>query len=65
MSHTTIRTWTPEQIELLRNLVRKNVSPFRAPVVLKRTASSVQLKAREIGMAFPWQSSSQTTGPRS
>jgi hypothetical protein len=53
MPHMTYRSWTPEQIDVLRSLVRSGVSASRASVRLKRPKSSVREKAREIGMPFP------------
>jgi hypothetical protein len=53
MAHMTIRSWTPEQIEILRGLVETRVSLPRAAVALKRTQTSVRKKAREIGAPFP------------
>jgi hypothetical protein len=49
----TIRSWTPEQIEILRGLVESGVSLPRTAVALKRTQASVRQKAREIGAPFP------------
>ncbi len=54
MSRNTIRSWTPEQIELLRSLVLRGVSSSRASVLLKRSRASVQNKARELAVPFPY-----------
>lgn len=51
--HVTNRTWTPEDIEVLRKLVSAGVSPSRAAIHLKRSPSSVQSKARMEGFPFP------------
>jgi hypothetical protein len=48
----TCRSWTVEQIELLRALVDGGVSPARASVVLRRPRLAVQSKARELGRPF-------------
>ena len=52
MRRVTGQIWTPEQIDLLRALVNKGVTPGRASVVLKRTRQAVQNKARELGSPF-------------
>jgi hypothetical protein len=52
MARVTSRSWTAEQIELLRTLVNSGVSPARASVVLKRPLLAVQSKARELGRPF-------------
>jgi hypothetical protein len=53
MPRITRRTWTPDQIELLRLLLDKGVSAARASVVLKRPKLAVQDKARQLGTPFP------------
>jgi len=52
MPRVTCRSWTVEQITLLRTLVERGVSPARASVVLKRPRLAVQSKARAIGKPF-------------
>jgi hypothetical protein len=52
MARVTSRSWTAEQIALLRTLVDKGTSPARASVVLKRPLLAVQSKARELGRPF-------------
>lgn len=52
MARVTSRSWTAEQIALLRTLVDNGVSPARASVVLKRPLLAVQSKARELGRPF-------------
>src|SRR5262245_47432241 len=52
MSRITSRSWTTEQIECLRTLVDRGISPARASVVLKRPILAVQSKARELGTPF-------------
>ncbi len=51
--HITSRTWLPEQIEVLRKLVEAGASPIKAAARLKRSAVSVQMKAKEAGVPFP------------
>ena len=53
MTRVTRRSWTPEQIDLLRALLDKGVSAARASVVLKRPKLAVQNKARQLGRPFP------------
>ena len=53
MRRITAGPWTPEDIETLRNLVQRGASTERAAVALKRSAESVRLKARELGVPFP------------
>ena len=52
MPRITSRSWTTEQIERLRMLVDRGISPARASVVLKRPILAVQSKARELGTPF-------------
>lgn len=52
MTRMTSRSWTAEQIALLRTLVDNGTSPARASVVLKRPLLAVQSKARELGRPF-------------
>lgn len=52
MARVTSRSWTAEQISLLRSLVDSGISPARASVVLKRPLLAVQSKARELGRPF-------------
>ena len=52
MPRVTSRSWTIDQITLLRTLVERGVSPARASVVLKRPRLAVQSKARAIGKPF-------------
>ncbi len=42
----TNRSWTPEDLEALRQHVAAGSSPARASVHLKRSISSIQSKAR-------------------
>jgi hypothetical protein len=53
MPRITRRSWTPEQIELLRALLMKGASAARASVVLRRPKLAVQNKARQLGIPFP------------
>lgn len=50
--HMTNRSWTSEHIEELRRLVENGASPLRAAARLRRTATSVQIKAKESGFPF-------------
>lgn len=49
----TSRSWTPDQVERLEELLAAKASPARAAVVLRRSIVSVQVKARAIGKPFP------------
>lgn len=51
--HITSRTWLPEHIEVLKKLVEAGASPIKAAARLKRSAISVQMKAKETGVPFP------------
>jgi hypothetical protein len=53
MTRITRRSWTPEQIDLLRALIDQGASPARASVALKRPQLAVQNKARQLGKPFP------------
>jgi hypothetical protein len=53
MPRVTNGIWTPEQLEILRVLLKKGASPWRASVVLKRPRLAVQDKARQLGTPFP------------
>lgn len=50
--HITNRTWLPEHIQELRNLVEAGASPIRAAARLKRSQVSVQGKAKAEGFPF-------------
>jgi hypothetical protein len=45
--------WDDEQIEVLRQLIARQISLARAAVIMKRPQSSVQIQARKLGMPFP------------
>lgn len=49
----TSRSWTEQDCEKLRALVRAGASPFRASVALGRSAQIVKHKARALGCPFP------------
>ncbi|WP_424630544.1 hypothetical protein [Bradyrhizobium sp. SYSU BS000235] len=51
-SHLTNRSWTSEHVEELRKLVEAGASSLRAAARLRRTATSVQIKAKESGFPF-------------
>ncbi len=50
--HVTNRSWMPEHIEELRQLVNAGASPLRAAARLKRSRFAVQMKAKESGFPF-------------
>lgn len=52
MTRVTRRSWTPDQINLLFELIDKGVSAARASVALKRPKLAVQNKARQLGKPF-------------
>jgi hypothetical protein len=45
--------WSAEDDQLIRSLVAKGVSAFRAGVALKRNRNAVMKRARDLGCAFP------------
>ena len=45
--------WTDEELERLKQLASRGVSLLRACVAMRRSKSSLRLKARLIGMPFP------------
>lgn len=48
----TKRTWTPEQMEKLRELIEQGASANRASVALGRTRGGVMAQARRMGLTF-------------
>ncbi|KPG00087.1 hypothetical protein IP86_07570 [Rhodopseudomonas sp. AAP120] len=46
------RPWDDEQVERLKELIASGASAVRAAAALKRARSSVQVKARKLGMPF-------------
>lgn len=50
----TSRSWTDEDCEKLKELVRSGASPYRAAVALNRTVTPTKKKARELGCPFPY-----------
>lgn len=46
------RPWDDEQVERLKELISSGASAVRAAAALKRARSSVQVKARKLGMPF-------------
>jgi GcrA cell cycle regulator len=46
------RPWDDEQISRLKELIESGASAVRAAAALKRARSSVQVKARKLGMPF-------------
>jgi hypothetical protein len=53
MSHMTNRTWRPDDIERLKQLVASGVSAARAAVVFRRSIVSVKGQAKRLGFPFP------------
>jgi hypothetical protein len=53
MNHVTSRTWTPEDVRRLRNMVEEGVSATRAAVVFRRTTNAVKMQAKKIGYPLP------------
>lgn len=51
--HPTSRSWKPEEMERLEELVANGASPLRAGVIFKRSTKSVQTKARDMRCPFP------------
>jgi hypothetical protein len=49
----TSRSWTDEDERQLREMVAKGASAVRTAVALKRTTTTIKLKARELGLKFP------------
>jgi hypothetical protein len=47
------RPWTDDQILILKGLVERKVTLWRAAVILKRSQMSVQAQARKLGTPFP------------
>ena len=45
--------WDDAQIEYLKELIARKISPARAAIILKRPQSSVQIQARKLGTPFP------------
>ncbi|WP_022721362.1 hypothetical protein [Rhodopseudomonas sp. B29] len=46
------RPWDDEQVARLKELIESGASAVRAAAALKRARSSVQVKARKLGMPF-------------
>lgn len=46
------KPWDDEQVERLKVLIASGASPVRAAAALKRAQTSVQVKARKLGMPF-------------
>jgi hypothetical protein len=46
------KKWTPDEDELLRNLVLANVSPFDIATQLGRSVSTVKARAHCLGMTL-------------
>ena len=52
MTRITSRSWTPEHDEMLVRLAMEGASQFRAAAALNRTRSSVQARARTLGVVL-------------
>jgi GcrA cell cycle regulator len=48
-----VTLWTPEQDEMLKQLVAKGATAVRAAAALKRTTSAVRVRARKLGLSLP------------
>lgn len=53
MSKPLIRVWTEAEISRLKQLVEQGATLMRASAALRRSKSSVQKKARELGLRLP------------
>jgi hypothetical protein len=45
--------WDDAQLDILKDLIARQISLARAAVILKRPQSSVQIQARRLGTPFP------------
>lgn len=52
VKNNACRPWDDEQVERLKELIASGASAVRAAAALKRARSSVQVKARKLGMPF-------------
>ena len=48
----TSRSWTPAQIERLRQLIEAGATDYRASAALNRTRTSVRMQAKILGLIF-------------
>jgi hypothetical protein len=53
MRHVTSRTWKPEDLQRLQELVASGVSAARAAVMFRRSIGCVKAQAKRIGTPFP------------
>ena len=51
--HVTNRTWTPQDIERLKQMVETGVSAQRASVAFRRSIVAVKSQAKKCGFPFP------------
>lgn len=51
--HITSRTWLPDDLQRLEEMVTSGMSEARAAVAFKRTVVSVKIKAKANGFPFP------------
>ncbi len=52
-THVTNRTWKPEDIKRLEEMVRSGVSAVRASVAFRRSVTGVKAQAKKLGCPFP------------
>jgi len=53
MAKPLIRVWTEAEVDRLRQLTEQGATLMRASAALRRSKSSVQKKAKELGFRFP------------
>jgi hypothetical protein len=53
MKHVTNRTWKPDDLRRLQEMVSKGVSAARAAVALRRTTVAIKAQAKKMGCPFP------------
>ena len=51
--HMTSRTWMPDDLRRLEDMVRSGVSATRAAVAFRRSIVSVKTQAKRLGCPFP------------
>ncbi len=52
-THVTSRTWMPNDLERLKQMVETNVSAVRAAVAFKRSVVAVKIKGEGAGLSIP------------
>jgi len=53
MPRISNRSWTPHDLERLKQFAASGASLMRASVALKRTRKSVYARANQLGLSFP------------